>query len=196
MCASSSTFLLPTPRPRLSAAAEEAAKKAAAAALTNVIESDLLSKPLALFTPVSLLYALPWEAFLDHAFAATFGRAAAAAPPPPPPLGAAAATPGAPSNALGPRQTPSAQLLRSPSVGDTSRTGLSTGGQLVGDDSGQPNAAALLSPGTLTADDRAVLSATFLRSPPGLVRVAAAAVAAATSSEHAEKQQRKHARHA
>lgn len=138
-------------------AAEEAAKKAASAALTSVLEGDLLSKPLALFTPVVLQYALPWDAFLEHAFAATFGRGGTAS--------TARVGPDSSSHPSNDRASPRLE-------------------QSSTNAGAEPATLSLLAPQQLSREDRFVLGAAFLRSPPRLVRLAAAAAAAASSEQH------------
>lgn len=150
--------------PPLPRVAEEAAKKAASAALSTMLERDLLAKPLALFTPVIRHYTLPWEAFLDHAFAATFGRTSA-------------------GSALSGTVSRSNEKAEADG-GRASRVGHPEG------ESKDAQSLSLLSPQGLSNADKAVLSATYLRSPPGLVRAAAAFDAASSAAEARAEQKR------
>ena len=154
-------FLL---RHYFSCVAEEAAKKAASSALANMMERDLLTKPLSDFTPVVLRYALPWDDFLSHAFAATFGRAATL---PPPSVDVSAPIPPSIMRDNGAFPHP---LISHSNISPPFQSGI-----LKSDPDNLRSTEAISASQEVFSDsDRAVLGASFLRSPPNLVKAIAA----------------------
>jgi hypothetical protein len=161
---------------------EAAAKKAAAAAVSQVLEGDLLSKPLASFTSVVWRYALPWEEFLAKAFESTFGVASASS---------SSSMAGASSSwgTSGLTRTFGAEAALRHARGHLTMP-FPTGGEQLPPSLGAPLSLQHIegSSSSCGSAEMAVLSAPFLRSPPGLVRTAAAEFASSTRMQHQQAQ--------